>query len=681
MRNNRGLVYILLLCVGMSVSAAAGACFVTSRLWKNDTARHALPPRYMKNEWTKQFTFNLDGRSHHAMLFAEAYSLKGFMREYELFSISWSQEIDTAEEIVGHYHFWDDRFHTTLTLGGSSVSSIWHPNVAMYYKEFGNYFYEALSNRLEENNGEVKRDELINLLLSFCQDIPYGVPPDFYKGKKLNGLHPPPLIVEKMWGDCDSKAVLFCSILSNNPEIETAFVHVPNHILVGIKGVPKPYQDYVERLGETYIVAEPVGPRHGELGAAFSELRSVRGVIRMSQADVEPLEMPAGFFTIHSVSPQDDEKSGRELEEAIGLYEAGKTEAAFESFREVVLNTGGDELGLLYLAKCASELGKPGSDELIRTAVDTLIKKPKKKSKDYLLLGDLYKASGENGTAYRYYEKAYEADPANYKAAYALGSLLYQTKKYTAAVPYYTKVFEENPEYQKVKLYLGICYLHTGDEEKGNALIEEVCPAGSGSLECALELGDYYFTIYDPKQAYSRYDSYVQGGGKDDKALRRLGKLCFVLGEYTKGAACFDVLIPKGDHSLTAAGDHYWRGFCLEGSGDETAALKDFTEASDLARSVLQDNFRELEAFHYYGLASAELDQDRAEKAYHLLMKRASGDVNSRYYLQLSLARLIERVRSPYDPVKVYRTALQYYEKTEDGFMADVTAIFLDRIR
>jgi len=128
----------------------------------------------------------------------------------------------------------------------------------------------------EENN--LSHRETIELIMSFCQDIPYGVPPKNYKGKNISGMFPPPLVLKSKWGDCDSKAVLFSSIFLAEPDRSVVLLESPGHISVGIEGIPGPYDKAVSYKGKKYIFTEPVGPGKTQLGKSVSPYVKVNNV-------------------------------------------------------------------------------------------------------------------------------------------------------------------------------------------------------------------------------------------------------------------------------------------------------------------------------------------------------------------------------------------------------------------
>ena len=145
--------------------------------------------------------------------------------------------------------FFMETFEGTITPDYDAIIATYAPFTAT--------LYQLLQQSIPKTGGT----EQVEFLLKFVQDIPYGVPPDdmeLYNG----GMLVAPDILIKKWGDCDSKAALFAGILLHDPTQKIVVIEVPNHVFLGIAGIPKPYQDFVEFQGQRYIFLEPVGPAH-----------------------------------------------------------------------------------------------------------------------------------------------------------------------------------------------------------------------------------------------------------------------------------------------------------------------------------------------------------------------------------------------------------------------------------
>jgi hypothetical protein len=58
------------------------------------------------------------------------------------------------------------------------------------------------------------------------------------------------------WGDCDTKCLLFASLLANIPKTSVVFLVGNGHVFVGIRGTPRNDDRFVRIKGIPYIPAE-----------------------------------------------------------------------------------------------------------------------------------------------------------------------------------------------------------------------------------------------------------------------------------------------------------------------------------------------------------------------------------------------------------------------------------------
>ena len=677
----------LILAVTALLIALFGCYSLSLFLWPGSPGTYAQPRRYMKNAETEQISFDIEGRQYASVSFI---ALNNPNTTYGNTSpthrIIWDVGRKEADELISHFNVNDNRFNTITKLGKSRyLMETMKPNIAEFYKEYSSHFYHALLSYLENELETLEWEDYINFLLRFTQNIPYAVPPSNYKGNFINGLNPPPLLLQLLWGDCDSKAVLFSSILSKNPHYEAAFLEVPNHILIGIKGVPKPYQKYVEHLGEKYIVCEPVGPRNSALGYTFNNLRSLRGVMLQKDATIDPYPLSEDFFGEITVKEIDKERSREALDSAIALYGEEKWEEAYMALVPAVLENARDLSGFYYLGKTLEALEKEGSESLYQHAINKLAKYGRKTVDQYKLLGEMYKAIGEENKAYDNYYRAYLEDKEDYEAAYEVGRFLFNGGNYSKALRYVKAAHSVKPDYKGVKVLLGICYLKIRKEEEGIALIEEGYAENPNDPLSNYYLGDYYFSTYDREKAITYYRGYYKNGGEEPNSLLRLGKLLLLKGDYQESIEVFNAVSSLSDDIKDKMNVYYWRGLAKRGQaegnkGSTETTQEDFVKAAEIARGIFEKNNRELIAYHYYGLAAAELTKDDAQEAYTILMKRGENSSSIRFFLQLALARCIEKAETPYEPQEIYNTALDYYTKRNNGFMVEVTEWFIRRM-
>ena len=118
----------------------------------------------------------------------------------------------------------------------------------------------VLSKKFKARADAVKLNpvQLTDLALSYVQEIPYKVPDDPF------GLRPPPLVIAKREGDCDSKALLLYMIL-NDLGIEAVMLSSKAHAHTMV-GVPVPAGGTSFRWkGRKYAFAE-VTAKGGAIG-------------------------------------------------------------------------------------------------------------------------------------------------------------------------------------------------------------------------------------------------------------------------------------------------------------------------------------------------------------------------------------------------------------------------------
>lgn len=133
------------------------------------------------------------------------------------------------------------------------------------------YITEPIFKLAELHLGEEKNFySLLDLVMKFCQDMEYRIPPQQEGGKFIGGVYPPSLSLLKGHGDCDSKATLFTSILMHDPDYKIIGLRISGHLYLGVNGVPRPYFKTVMYHGEEYIVCEPVGPARLPIGTRSS---------------------------------------------------------------------------------------------------------------------------------------------------------------------------------------------------------------------------------------------------------------------------------------------------------------------------------------------------------------------------------------------------------------------------
>ena len=127
------------------------------------------------------------------------------------------------------------------------------------------------------NENKDNRLNRIEMAMKFVQDIPYGIPEIKDSTWEVHGIYTPPEVLTRMYGDCDSKAILFACILSYLIDIkDVLFLYQGrDHALLAIKGIPDATQKYIEIDKTKYLLADITGTARlsfGDDGKNFDAL-------------------------------------------------------------------------------------------------------------------------------------------------------------------------------------------------------------------------------------------------------------------------------------------------------------------------------------------------------------------------------------------------------------------------
>lgn len=146
--------------------------------------------------------------------------------------------------------------------------------VVDYYREkYCKPIARQISDFLCSQGSDTRRNR-IEMAMSLVQDIPYGIPKQNDEKWHYGGLNTPPEVMIYMYGDCDSKAILFAGIMSYlvDPD-DIVFLNQKNHLLTAIREKPQSGLTYVKYKGASYLIAETAGPgkrKLGEKGSYYS---------------------------------------------------------------------------------------------------------------------------------------------------------------------------------------------------------------------------------------------------------------------------------------------------------------------------------------------------------------------------------------------------------------------------
>ena len=111
--------------------------------------------------------------------------------------------------------------------------------------------------------------EFASIALGHVQSIPYQS-----RAKVSNAYRRPLLVLARNKGDCDSKSTLFLALMhSAYPELPLSMVYIPGHAFAGLGLEPQRSDVTFRKGGQTWVVAEPVGPAMFAVGETKGKSR------------------------------------------------------------------------------------------------------------------------------------------------------------------------------------------------------------------------------------------------------------------------------------------------------------------------------------------------------------------------------------------------------------------------
>ena len=119
--------------------------------------------------------------------------------------------------------------------------------------------------KLGKSKGLATQRDYIRLFASFVQHMRYEIPELNYEHSDHGlvytaGVWMPLESLYRGCGDCDTKSALFASMMANVPGAQVVFMLGEGHAFVGIRGVPRRGDRFVNLRGAKYILAELTYP-------------------------------------------------------------------------------------------------------------------------------------------------------------------------------------------------------------------------------------------------------------------------------------------------------------------------------------------------------------------------------------------------------------------------------------
>lgn len=113
--------------------------------------------------------------------------------------------------------------------------------------------------------GHQNTRQLNGVIATFVQSMTYRIPPDIrrdHDGQNVftGGITMPLETLYHGYGDCDTKTVLFASIMKNFEGAEVILLKGNGHMFAGFRMEPRMYEKYILLQGEKYVLVELTTP-------------------------------------------------------------------------------------------------------------------------------------------------------------------------------------------------------------------------------------------------------------------------------------------------------------------------------------------------------------------------------------------------------------------------------------
>ena len=121
-----------------------------------------------------------------------------------------------------------------------------------------------LSKKFKDRGYRTQR-EFLGVVASFVQSMAYKIPASDRLTRsgtmiRTGGVTMPIETLYRGYGDCDTKSLLFASILANFPSQRIIFLMGDKHLFVGVRDIPRHNEHYVKIRGTKYILIELTKP-------------------------------------------------------------------------------------------------------------------------------------------------------------------------------------------------------------------------------------------------------------------------------------------------------------------------------------------------------------------------------------------------------------------------------------
>ncbi|MCX6352989.1 MAG: tetratricopeptide repeat protein [Bacteroidetes bacterium] len=288
------------------------------------------------------------------------------------------------------------------------------------------------------------------------------------------------------------------------------------------------------------------------------------------------------------------------------------------------------------------------------------------RSEHAFMLGYSYYKTNNLQKASTYFGKIKDnADDNGYTAAYYVGYIAYQKKKYSETLKEFTKIKNVAKFKATVPGYISQIYLMQGDYDKtiefGKQALENA--ESKGANEVSLFLAEAYFLKKDCPNASQYYNQYVEAGGAlPDHHLYQLGYCLYQQEKYKEALDAFSAINIKDDSLGQNIAFHLAN--CYQKTGNENKARSSYEFC--MKRSF-NKNIKEISLFNFAKL-SYKLNFDKeAIESFKTFIKTYPG-TKSTAEAKTLLSQILLAANNPKEAMDVLETIPDRNEKLDEAY-------------
>ena len=185
-------------------------------------------------------------------------------------------------------------------------------------------------------------------------------------------------------------------------------------------------------------------------------------------------------------------------------------------------------LSSIYTSLLSGNRGQNGSEEFVGLAIEELehvVRLSPEETEAYLMLGRLYRASGEPERAAEVYRDFVQVEPSSEEGVIALAELQIDAGNIGEAIELLEEFSANQPESDTALIVLGQAYVQADELDNAADAFQRVLDLGREEVEIRQELARILFVSGRWDDAAAKYEELIQLRPEDPEPWLRLGQI------------------------------------------------------------------------------------------------------------------------------------------------------------